>query len=310
MGADLLDQVQQVRADDDGRPLARALQDRVLHAPDADGVQAGERLVKVDHPGRVEQPAGDGQFLLHAAGKLAGQGVLFAGDLQLFQQLVGHRLVVLHLVNPRGERQVLLHGQVIEQARLIREKRQLPLRRNRIGPKVMPANADAAARRRNNAREAAQGGGLARAIGPHQAHHLAGLNLEAEFVHRHELAVQLGQCFNLNHELRLAEMGLRLEAHRYGMVPNQQRSAEVAPVIDGQLSRAPPGSKARRGRRPCSLLPIAPLNWSLRGPLEAWSSGYHTRRTAPRPACSRLSAVPPSQSQKAALAPRAPGKHN
>ena len=207
MRADLLHQVQQVRADDDGRPLARALEDRVLHAPDANGVQARERLVKVNHPGRMEQPAGDGQLLFHAAGKLARQRVPLAGDLQLFQQLVGHRLVIFHLVNPRGEGQVLLHRQVIEQARLVREERQLLLGRNRIAPKVMPANADAAPRRRNNAREAAQGGGLARAIGPHQAHHFARLNLEPEFLHRHELAVQLGQCFNLDHAQGLVAWG-------------------------------------------------------------------------------------------------------
>ena len=125
---------------------------RVLHAPDADGVQAGERLVKVDHPGRVEQAAGDGQLLFHAAGKLAGQGVPLAGDLQLFQQLVGDRLVVPHLVNPRDERQVLFHRQVIEQARLVGEEGQFPLRRDRILPEVMAANANAAPRRRDDAR--------------------------------------------------------------------------------------------------------------------------------------------------------------
>ena len=61
-------------------PSRARLQDGVLHPPDADGVEAGEGFVKVNHPRRVQQPAGDGQLLLHAARELARQGVAFPGS--------------------------------------------------------------------------------------------------------------------------------------------------------------------------------------------------------------------------------------
>ena len=54
----------------------------------------------------------------------------------------------------------------------------------------------------NDAREAAQRRRFARAVRPHQAHHLARLHGERQLVHRRELAVQFGQSFNFNHDVK------------------------------------------------------------------------------------------------------------
>src|SRR5437660_1077619 len=49
MRADFFDQVQQMRADDDGRALARPAENRVFHPPNAERIQAGERFVEINY---------------------------------------------------------------------------------------------------------------------------------------------------------------------------------------------------------------------------------------------------------------------
>ena len=71
--AELFDQVQKVRAEDDGRAGLRAADDRFLHPADAQRVEAGERLVEDQHIGLVDEAAGDHQFLFHAARELGRQ---------------------------------------------------------------------------------------------------------------------------------------------------------------------------------------------------------------------------------------------
>jgi hypothetical protein len=70
---DLLDQVEQVRAHDDRGAAAGALDDRRLHAADAERIEAGERLVEEQRARLVQEAAGDRELLLHAARELAGQ---------------------------------------------------------------------------------------------------------------------------------------------------------------------------------------------------------------------------------------------
>ena len=60
--------------------------DRRLHPADADRVEAGERLVQEEGLGLVQQPAGDGQLLLHAPGQLPRQRAPLLGQIQLLEQ--------------------------------------------------------------------------------------------------------------------------------------------------------------------------------------------------------------------------------
>ena len=66
---------------------------------------------------------------------------------------------------------------------------------------VVAADAHGAARGRNDAGEAAQRGGLARAVRADEAQHFAGLDGKRKFVHGGELAVKFGEAFDLNHAL-------------------------------------------------------------------------------------------------------------
>ena len=112
----------------------------------------------------MQQAAGDGELLFHAARQFAGQRVPFVREFEFLQQFAADFFVIGHLINPRDEIQVLPDGEVIEQARFVGEKGELFLGGNRVADDVVAADAHGAARGRNDAGEAAQRGGLARAV--------------------------------------------------------------------------------------------------------------------------------------------------
>ena len=176
-------------ADQNGGPGGGPLDNGILHAPDAERVEAGEGFIEKNRAGAVEKTAGDGQLLLHAARQFAGQLVRLVGDFQFFQEAARDFLVMRHVVDAGRESQVLRHRQVIEQARFVRKKGQVPLGFNGIAPHAVPADLHRAARRRDDAGEAAEGGGFARAIGADQPDDFPGADGEGKIVDRGELAV-------------------------------------------------------------------------------------------------------------------------
>ncbi len=69
--ADFLDQVQQVRRQENRGAGARARDDRLAHAADADRIEPGQRLVEQQRRRVAHQAAGDHDLLPHAARQLA-----------------------------------------------------------------------------------------------------------------------------------------------------------------------------------------------------------------------------------------------
>ena len=143
--------MQQVRTDDDGGALLRPCQDRIFHPPDAERIEARERFVKENHPRPMEQAAGDGQLLFHAARELAGQLIDPIRHFQLGEQAPSDFLIITDLVDSRGEREVLLHREVIEQPRFVGEKGELAFGAEGIGGQLFAGDAHRAARGRNDA---------------------------------------------------------------------------------------------------------------------------------------------------------------
>ena len=186
--------MEQVRAEDDGGARLGAPDDRGLHAPDADRVEPGERLVEQQRPGLVQQPAGDGELLLHSARELARQRRRACSPAPAPRAAPGIRASdVGHLIEPADEAQVLLDGEVLEQVRLVRDEREQRLgghRRRapgrgppiRIRPRLgmmMPGDAP-------------DGRGLARRrSGPTSPSTSPGPHLEGETPDRREVAVEL-----------------------------------------------------------------------------------------------------------------------
>jgi hypothetical protein len=129
--------VQQVRGHDDRRAPVRALDDRRLHAADAERIEPGQRLVEEERAGLVEEAARDRELLLHAARELAGQHVLLVRELEFLEQRLAALDRALDLVEARGERQVLGHGQVVEQVGFVGQPREATLRLDRVGAEIV-----------------------------------------------------------------------------------------------------------------------------------------------------------------------------
>src|SRR3954469_3149602 len=116
--AQLLDERQEMRAENDSRPLPSAVRDGGAHPAHAAGIQSGERLVQHQHARVVQKAACNGQLLLHPARKLRGQGGTLLGDLELVEERADACFRVGHAIQPSDETEVLLDGEVIEQMRL------------------------------------------------------------------------------------------------------------------------------------------------------------------------------------------------
>src|SRR5205823_6260547 len=121
-------------------------------------IEDGQRLVEDQHLRRVKQAAGDHQFLFHAARELGGQGLALVEQLELGQKRLHPFFRVLDVVQAGDELQVLVDGQVVEEAGLIGEIGQPSLGFDRLFADVEAADAHAAARGRVNAAEGAERG--------------------------------------------------------------------------------------------------------------------------------------------------------
>jgi len=86
VGAHFLEEDQQMRAENDGRAFAGETPHRVLHATDSRGVEAGERFIEKHDARGMEQAAGDGQLLFHAARELPGQEIPLVQYLQFIEE--------------------------------------------------------------------------------------------------------------------------------------------------------------------------------------------------------------------------------
>ena len=200
--ADFLEEVEEMRAEDDGGALTGAAEDGILHATDAEGVEAGEGLVEEHDPGAVQESAGDGEFLLHAAGELAGELVGFFREFEFFEEWLGEGRVVGDAVYARDEVEVLADREVVEEPGFVGEKRELALGGDGIGGEIDTANADGAAVGGDDAGEAAERAGFAGAVGADEAEDLAGLNGERQITDGGEIAVAFGEARDFDHGRR------------------------------------------------------------------------------------------------------------
>ena len=192
----------------------------------------------------MEQAAGNGEFLLHAARELGGQCLSLVGDLQLVEQWRDPLLRVGDAVQSSDEAKMLLDGEVIEEMRLVRNEGERLLGRNRVLLNVVTGNLDRACGRRNDAGQASQGGGLASAIRTNEAEHFSGVDGERDAVHRGEVAVISAERADVDHEL--SEL---VTAGGYFTTARRVRVAECP--TPRRSSRASPSS--RQGSSPLRL---------------------------------------------------------
>jgi hypothetical protein len=144
----------------------------------------------------MQEAARDHEFLFHAARKFGWEFVCFIGDLEFFEQAAAERFVIAHVVDARGEGEVLIDGEVIEQARFVGEKCEPLFRFNWIFHHVETANAHGAARWRNDPGKTAERGSFARAVWADQADNFAGSHIEREVSDCGEVTVDFRQCLD------------------------------------------------------------------------------------------------------------------
>ena len=112
--AEILDEGEQVRADDDGCAGSGALADGIFHGANAVRIQAGEGLVEEDGFGVVEVGAADGDFLAHAAGEFLGEGVSVGREFELIEERFGGGLEVVDAVGAGDELKMFPDGEGVE----------------------------------------------------------------------------------------------------------------------------------------------------------------------------------------------------
>ena len=166
--------------------------------------EAERRLVEQQHLRVRHQGPADGQHLPLAAAHGAGELAHALGETGEEGQ---HLLQVGGLVRARAgeigaEQQVLVHGEVGEDAAVLRHQRQARLDDGVRGHvrEVDAAEPDARARHvRDHAAQRLQAGRLAGAVGAQHDHDLAGAHAERHPVEREVLAVADGEVGDLEH---------------------------------------------------------------------------------------------------------------
>ena len=131
VAANVLDHRQQVRTDDDRRSRFRALANRTLERPNAVRIESRQRFVKQDGHRVMQVGGADGQFLFHAPREIADRRLLAPGPTEIPAAVRNFDFGLLDLISGGRKGQVLGHGQVVKQLRIVRDVRQPSLGRER-----------------------------------------------------------------------------------------------------------------------------------------------------------------------------------
>src|SRR5205085_3392717 len=116
--AQLLDEMEQMRAENYRRTGSRPCRDRLTHTAHSRWVQPRERLVENQRGRVVEKTAGNRQLLPHAARQLGRQRALLLRKLELGHERRNARRRVDDPIHTPDESKMLLDGEVLEELRL------------------------------------------------------------------------------------------------------------------------------------------------------------------------------------------------
>ncbi len=138
----------------------------------------------------VHQRATQRQLLLHSARQLPREALLERPEIrEVVQPLQALGALGLgHRVEVGVELDVLAHREVVIEPEALRHVGDVLLHALGVPRHAHARHQRVARRGRQHARQHAERGGLARAVGPHQAEQRAGRHLERERVHRHQVA--------------------------------------------------------------------------------------------------------------------------
>src|SRR5450756_306261 len=124
LGAQLLDESEEVRAEDDRYAGAGAGRDGGAHAAHARRIETGEGFIEHERLRIVQQSAGDGELLLHAAREFGGQTAAPVEEFEFPEEGSYSLFRIGNGVESRDEAQVLFDGEIVEQVRFVRDERE------------------------------------------------------------------------------------------------------------------------------------------------------------------------------------------
>ena len=194
-----------------GVVLAGDGQQQFLQPDAGEGVDCAEGLVEQQQRRPVEQAAGDGHPLRHAARQRLGQRVGHLRQTDLFQQREHVRIAGARRIGVEAD--VLRHGEPGQQPRLLEDDAdvaahavlRLALQRHRAVVLAVEAGHDAQQR------------ALTAAAGADQADDLAGFQRERKVVQHAPLAEALGRYMHIEqcgHGVHLSQVGFRVRHAR------------------------------------------------------------------------------------------------
>ena len=199
--AELLGHFQHVGGEEYGAARIAVLAHQAFEQVRGYGIEAYERFVHDDEPGRVQPGGYHRQLLLHAVG-IGADGL---GEI-LFQLQHGGKavdallaLLFAHAEDVGDEVQVLYAAHKVVQVRIVRDKGQAALAFQGICAHGYAVHVNLAAVEAQDAHAAFEGGGLAGAVVADKAVDLAGLDVEGQIVHGLLFAVALGKVFDSQH---------------------------------------------------------------------------------------------------------------
>jgi hypothetical protein len=166
---------------------------------DLDRVETDRRFVQDHERRQMDDRLGDADALLVALRQVADQAPADIGQATaaLGGVACGAALESLDAVQRRAVIEVLVDRQVAIYRRLLRQVAERAFGRDRLGQQVMAGDADAAAGRRQVARQNLHGGGFAGPVRSQEPQDFAGADSETDRFYGLEIAVETRQIFDL-----------------------------------------------------------------------------------------------------------------
>ena len=189
------------RGDKDRHFLAQQLVKDPPEVAARDRIDAVGRLVQEQHSRRVDQRAGQAEFLLHAAGEVSRQAAFEGREIAEGQQPPDTLVAALagHVVNVGVEVEVFHHGQVGIEPEALAHVADFRFDGLGLADDVMPGHPGLAAVGRHDRRKQAHGGRLAGAVGTDKAENLTLLDGQGEAVESSNRIECLGETLGTDH---------------------------------------------------------------------------------------------------------------
>jgi hypothetical protein len=200
MLAELVGLFEQVRGQQDGRPLLAQLLDDATYIAGGDRVEPPGRLVEEQHRRFVQQGTGDHQTLLHAI-RERPYGV-FSSLTQAHEVEHLVNAALRQVIEPAVEAQIVTRGKPLVQVLLLEHDPDTLLQLSAILHDVATGHSGVAPARIDLAREHPKRGRLARAVRPQQAEDFTMLHAETDACDSHEVFERAPKVIRFYHQIR------------------------------------------------------------------------------------------------------------